>query len=86
MKNDFEYNTISNKKEIEYSKLNLSKVQEDIIKLINDKPSITQSEIALKLNKTSRMIRYYISELVANGYIKRDGTNKNGKWIINIDN
>lgn len=80
--NDFEYNTQDGIKKIDYSKLNLSKMEESIIKLILDRPTITQAEMSALLNVTSRMIRYYLSELVNNGYIKRVGSNKKGKWIV----
>lgn len=80
--NDFEYNTQDEIKKIDYSKLNLSKMEESIIKLILDRPTITQAEMSALLNVTPRMIRYYLSELVNNGYIKRVGSNKKGKWIV----
>lgn len=54
-------------------------MEESIIKLMLDRPTITQSEMSTLLNVTPRMIRYYISELVDNGYIKRTGSNKKGK-------
>ncbi len=83
--NDFEYNKKNENSNVEYAHLNLSKVQENIIKLILERPNITQAEMATKLNITSRMIRYHISELVENGYIKRIGPNKRGKWIVSLD-
>ena len=38
--------------------------------------------MAAFLNLTPRMVRYHLSELVNNGYIKRIGAKKNGKWIV----
>lgn len=82
-KNEFEYSNNSNKTtEIDTINLNLSKTQEDIINLISEKPHITQSEMSAILNITSRMVRYYLSDLVKQGYIKRVGSNKKGSWII----
>lgn len=52
------------------------------MKLVSDRPTITQAEMSALLNITPRMIRYYLSELVNNGYIKRVGPNKKGKWIV----
>lgn len=80
--NDFEYNTQREKVQIDYSKFNMSKIQESIVKLILDRPTITQAEMAALLNLTPRMVRYHLSELVGNGYIKRDGAKKNGRWIV----
>ena len=57
-------------------------MEESIIKLILDRPNITQSEMANLLNLTPRMIRYHISELVNSGYIRRVGPNKKGKWEV----
>ena len=81
--NDFEYGVKKETSKIDYSKLNLSKMEESIIKLILDRPTITQAEMSALLNVTPRMVRYYLSELVNNGYIKRVGSNKKGKWIVN---
>lgn len=81
-KNDFEYDIKKEKIEVDYSKLNLSKMEESIIKLILDRPTITQTEMSMLLNITPRMVRYHLSKLVDNGYIKRIGPNKNGKWIV----
>ena len=80
--NDFEYNIQNQKVKFDYSKFNLSKMEESIIKLILDRPNITQAEMAAFLNLTPRMVRYHLSELVNNGYIKRIGAKKNGKWIV----
>lgn len=81
-KNDFEYDIKKEKIEVDYSKLNLSKMEESIIKLILDRPTITQTEMSMLLNITPRMVRYHLSKLVDNGYIKRVGPNKKGKWIV----
>jgi len=83
-KNEFEYAIETDTIKVNLSKLDLSKVQEDIIKLIIDTPTITQAEMANRLNLTSRMVRYHISDLVEKGYIKRVGATKKGKWEVNI--
>lgn len=77
--NEFEYNN-QNIKKITYS--NLTKVQEGIIGLIEDRPNITQEEMSNLLGVTSRTIRNHIKYLVDNDYIKRIGADKNGKWIV----
>ncbi len=38
--------------------------------------------MATFISLTSRMVRYYLSELVSNGYVKRTGSNKKGKRIV----
>ena len=77
--NEFEYNN-QNIKRITYS--DLTKVQEGIIGLIEDRPNITQEEMSNLLGVTSRTIRNHIKYLVDNDYIKRIGADKNGKWIV----
>lgn len=62
--------------------LNLTKVQEGIISLIEDRPSITQEEMAKLLGVTSRTIRNHIKYLVDKEYITRIGADKNGKWTV----
>ena len=57
-------------------------MEKSIIKLILDRPNITQVEMAAFLNLTPRMVRYHLSELVNNGYIQRVGARKKGKWIV----
>lgn len=80
--NEFEYENIPNKKEINYSDLNLTSVQEGIISLILDRPNITQEEMSNLLGVTSRTIRNHIKYLVDNDYIVRIGADKNGKWKV----
>lgn len=77
--NEFEYNN-QNIKKITYS--DLTKVQEGIIGLIEDRPNITQEEMSNLLGVTSRTIRNHIKYLVDNDYIKRIGADKNGRWEV----
>ena len=80
--NEFQYKNTSNKNELNYSNLNLTSIQEGIIKLIYDNPYITQEEMAKLLGITSRTIRNHIKHLVENDYIERIGADKNGKWNV----
>lgn len=77
--NNFKYNN-QNVNVMPY--LNLTKVQEGIISLIEDRPSITQEEMAKLLGVTSRTIRNHIKYLVDKEYITRIGADKNGKWTV----
>ena len=77
--NNFKYNT-QNVKIISYS--DLTKIQEGIIGLIENKTNITQEEMAKILGVTSRTIRNHIKYLVDNEYITRIGADKNGKWTV----
>ena len=59
--------------------------QEKIINLIREKPSITQVEMAKKLEITRDGIAYNIRILKENGSIKREGPTKKGIWKVLID-
>lgn len=80
--NEFEYETIRKQK---VNANNLTNVQESIIKLIMDKPNITQPQMANMLNVTERTIRNHLKYLIDNNYIKRVGSKKTGKWVVNQD-
>lgn len=77
--NNFKYNNQS-VNVMSYS--NLTKIQEGIIDLIEDRPNITQEEMAKLLGVTSRTIRNHIKYLIDNEYIIRIGADKNGKWTV----
>lgn len=53
-----------------------------IVELIRDNPHITLDEIASVLSVTRRSIEKKIKELRDAGYIKREGSNKTGRWVI----
>ena len=77
--NNFKYNN-QNVNIMSYSYL--TKIQEGIMGLIENKPNITQEEMAKILGVTSRTIRNHIKYLVDNEYITRIGADKNGKWTV----
>lgn len=81
--NEFEY--VSNR--IVNKIVGLTKVQEDIIQLLLDKPCLTQLELARILGVGERKIRYNMKDLIDKKYIKRVGSNKTGEWkVIEIIN
>ena len=75
--NEFEYKTDNN-----ISFLDLTNVQENIIKLIMDKPTITQPQMANMLGVNERTIRNHLKGLIDNNYITRVGSKKNGQWKV----
>ena len=79
-KNKFEYENNKIINEIE----GLTKVQEDIIQLLLDKPSLTQVELANILGVGERKIRYNMKDLIDKNYIERVGSSKTGKWKVII--
>jgi len=53
-----------------------------ILNMIKNRPEITNSEIALALKLTTRTIERHIFKLKKNGYLKREGSDKTGYWIV----
>ena len=60
----------------------LSVRQKDIIAAIRLKPSITREELADITKISLATIKREITTLRNKGYINRDGSNKNGLWIL----
>lgn len=56
--------------------------QEEIIRLIQDNPSITVAKLAQLLNKTPDSVRYQLRTLTARGLIMHKGATKAGEWVI----
>lgn len=58
-------------------------IQEQIVLLMKDNPSITAEQIANEIKKISADgVRYHIRNLKAHGVIKREGSTKSGKWVV----
>lgn len=57
-------------------------IEIDIIKLIEENPSITANEITEKLNSTIDSVRHYINKLKNQKVIKHEGSTKAGKWVV----
>ena len=56
--------------------------QEKMLKLIKENPTITQVQMSKVLGITRDGISYNIKQLKEKGIIEREGSTKNGKWII----
>lgn len=53
-----------------------------ILKLIAEKPSISRTELSQKLSLTDAQIKTAFKYLRYTNQINRDGSSRNGKWII----
>lgn len=53
-----------------------------LIALIAENPTITQAKLAKELDVTIRTIKRRLSKLQEEGIVRREGTNRNGSWII----
>ena len=50
--------------------------------MIAENPTITQAKLAKELDVTIRTIKRRLSKLQEEGIVRREGTNRNGSWII----
>lgn len=58
-------------------------IQEQIVLLMKNNPSITAEQIANEIKEiTADGVRYHIRNLKAHGIITREGSTKSGKWIV----
>ncbi len=53
-----------------------------IINIIQNKPTATQSEIALELNWPLNRVKYYTKKLRGKGIIEHKGSNRSGVWEV----
>ena len=65
-----------------FKNYNLNEIQESILKLILDKPNITQEELGRLLGVTVKTISRNFKVLLERNYVKRVGANKNGYWEV----
>ena len=77
----FNKNTFINN-ELNEAPLYISTTNSFIIKLMNENPKITQRELALVLGITTRGVQKNIKYLIDNKIIKRDGSDRGGKWKV----
>lgn len=58
-------------------------IQEQIVLLMKNNPSITAEQIANEIKEiTADGVRYHIRNIKAHGIITREGSTKSGKWIV----
>ena len=62
--------------------LKLNKIEHKIILLLLREPTLTTDKIATFLRKTKRTAERYLKNLKEKGYIKREGTDKKGNWVV----
>ena len=59
-----------------------AELENKILKLISDDPTITISELAKKTGKSERTVYRYIERMVSMGKLERVGSRKSGYWDI----
>ncbi|NDW12533.1 winged helix-turn-helix transcriptional regulator [Bacteroides sp. 214] len=61
---------------------NQKTIKDKIIDLVKENPSITRKELENRLNRTPNSIKYHLEQLTKKGVIKREGSDRSGKWIV----
>ena len=56
--------------------------REKLLNIIANNPGLTRKELAELLGITSDGVKYHIQKLTDEGIIKREGSDRTGKWII----
>lgn len=56
-----------------------------ILKIIAEKPNITQKELVKEIGKSERTVKNKIASLKEKGYIRRMNGKRNGKWKVLVD-
>jgi len=56
--------------------------QEIILRMIEEKPAVTQKELAEIIGISINGVKYHIQKMSKQGIIKHEGATKSGKWVI----
>lgn len=53
-----------------------------ILELLAENPTMTQRKLMEEMNLTRKQIQKDMKELQEEGVLEREGTNRNGRWIV----
>ncbi|MFT0847953.1 Fic family protein [Actinomycetaceae bacterium L2_0104] len=59
------------------------RINEDVLALLRRDPSLTTPQLAVQLGKGERTVRRALATLQAAGRLRREGSKKTGRWIVN---
>lgn len=65
--------------------LELSLEELAVLKVLKEKPTVTQRDLAMLTGKSERTIKRRTVELQEKGYICRENGKRNGKWVVKVD-
>ena len=63
----------------------LSEDDRVILKIVHDKPTLTQKEYALELGWTVNRVKYYLRKMKTQKIINRVGSSHHGHWELLIE-
>lgn len=64
--------------------LELSLEELAVLKVLKEKPTVTQRDLAMLTGKSERTIKRRTVELQEKGYICRENGKRNGKWVVKV--
>ena len=64
------------------TEIEFSNTEKDLIKLMENNPAITISEMAEMSGLSRSGVQYVLNGLKSKGKVRRDGSQKKGKWTI----
>ncbi len=53
-----------------------------ILNLLRETPTMTQAMLMDRLKLSRKQVQKDIKELKEQGFLKREGSNRNGRWIV----
>ena len=56
--------------------------KQEILKILANNPSITQTQIMEEMNLTRKQVQKDMKELQMEGVLVREGTNRSGSWVV----
>ena len=62
--------------------VNLNELEQKILEMVLDEPTLSAKKISLKINKSKRTVERYLKALQEKEYIVSSGSDKKGDWIV----
>ena len=65
--------------------VNMPKRTKDVLWVVLEKPYISTTELTAEIGCALRTIKNHLASLKKLGVLKREGSDKNGSWVLAID-
>lgn len=62
--------------------IKLSATEQEILEHLQNSPTLSAKDLAALLHKTPRTIQHNITVLKEKGFLRREGSDRKGKWIL----
>ena len=75
-------NVVDNVADNHVAIIKLSATEQEILEHLQNSPTLSAKELAALLHKTPRTIQHNITALKEKGLLRREGSDRKGKWIL----